>query len=62
MVAVPPVGDVRLSAVASDLRVHEDFTLAPQPAEDRDGRILRVARDISRPMARPGAPYRSPRD
>ncbi len=47
MVAVPPVGEVRLTAVASDVRVREGVTLAPRPAEDREGHVVRVARDLA---------------
>ncbi|MEY4375377.1 MAG: Propeptide, partial [Candidatus Eisenbacteria bacterium] len=47
LVAVPPLGEVRLTAVASDVRVREDVTLAPQPAEDREGHVVRVARDLA---------------
>lgn len=47
LVAVPPLGEVRVSAVASDLRVHEGVLLAATAALDRDGHMLATARDLA---------------
>ncbi|MEY4069537.1 MAG: hypothetical protein RL721_151 [Candidatus Eisenbacteria bacterium] len=47
LVAVPPLGEVRLTAVASELRVREGVTLAPQTHVDRDGQVVRVPRDLA---------------
>lgn len=47
MVAVPPLGEVRLTAVASDVVAREGVTLSPQPMEDREGHLVRVARELA---------------
>ncbi len=52
MVAVPPLGEVRLTAAASDVVVREGVTLSPQPMEDREGHLVRVARDHGKPVGR----------
>jgi len=44
MVAVPPIGDVRLTASATEAAVHEDVTLAPFPGQDGQGRAVRTDR------------------
>lgn len=51
LVAVPPVGEVHLSAVASEISVREDFTLAPNPGLDDAGQLS----DFTRRSAAYGA-------
>ncbi len=45
LVAVPPVGDVRLTAAASELRVSEGVTLAPNLGLDEKGETTALPRD-----------------
>ena len=45
VVAVPPLGDVRLTAVASDVTVSEDVTLAPNHGIDDKGQPIATRRD-----------------
>ncbi len=52
-VAVPPLGDVRLSAVASETSVTDAITIAPQPAGDVDGNERAVRRSAA--YAAPGS-------
>ena len=47
MVAVPPIGDVRLTASATEAAVHEDVTLAPFPGQDGQGRAVRTDRKLA---------------
>ena len=47
LVAVPPLGEVRLSAVASEPSVHDGVTLAPLPGLDADGHAVAVARKLA---------------
>ncbi len=47
LVAVPPVGEVRLTAVASELRLSEDVTLAANPGLDRSGERTDFTRSLS---------------
>ena len=46
-VAVPPVGEVRLTAAASEAAVHEGVDLAPFPGLDRDGKAVPATRKLA---------------
>ncbi len=47
LVAVPPIGDVRLTSAATELRVREGVTLEPAFAMGAEGQAIKVARDLS---------------
>ncbi len=47
LVAVPPLGDVRVSAAATELTVSEGVLLAPQLAVSREGATLPTERDLA---------------
>lgn len=47
LVAVPPLGDVRLTAAASEMRVRDGVTLEPSPALDAEGNFLPVERELA---------------
>lgn len=47
LVAVPPIGDVRLTAAASELRVLDGITLQPAPTLDEEGKVVRMPRDLA---------------
>lgn len=55
LVAVPPLGDVRLTATASEMRVRDDVTLEPTLALDAAGKDVRMARDLAA-YGQPGSP------
>ncbi|MEO5989890.1 MAG: C25 family peptidase propeptide domain-containing protein, partial [Candidatus Eisenbacteria bacterium] len=46
-VAVPPLGEVRVSGVATELEVSEGVTLQPQAVSDPDGTTLAYRRDLA---------------
>jgi len=46
-IAVPPVGEVRLTAAASEAAVTENVTLAPYPGMDQDGKAVRATRKLA---------------
>lgn len=46
-VAVPPLGEVRVNAVASELEVTHGVNLQPQPVSDGDGTTLAYRRDLA---------------
>jgi len=46
-VAVPPVGEVRLTAAASEPVAHEGVNLMPFPGMDRDGKFVRMPRKLA---------------
>lgn len=46
-VAVPPLGDVQVHAVATELEVSEGVNLQPQPVSDGDGTTLAYRRDLA---------------
>src|SRR5262245_32906120 len=46
-IAVPPVGDVRLTAAATETNVREGVTLAPFPGLDREGRSVQATRKLA---------------
>jgi hypothetical protein len=46
-IAVPPVGEVRLTAAASEAVVHDGVNLAPFPGMDRDGKAVRTIRKLA---------------
>ncbi|MEQ1834175.1 MAG: C25 family cysteine peptidase, partial [Candidatus Eisenbacteria bacterium] len=54
LVAVPPLGDVRLSSATSDLQVLDDVLLAPQPGLSPAGEVRAVERDLA-VYGRPGS-------
>ena len=46
-IAVPPLGDVRLTAAVSEAAAHEDVTLAPMAGLDAQGRPVRANRKLA---------------
>jgi hypothetical protein len=46
-IAVPPLGDVRLTSACSQTNAHDAVTLAPYPAFDKDGKAFAVPRKLA---------------